>query len=338
MGTYTVRGSQELDRRIEADLGQIAAAVEPYSIAGILIGGYGRGEGTPFIGPDGTQTPFNDYDLIVVVEHVDDQVRQQFRTQERELTEKLGIHVDLCPYALDRIPSCEFSLLNYEMKYGHRVVWGDEHILDSLPAYPHDAIPRAEGMRLLLNRGKLLLDLRLRLAVPDPMSDEERIRFFKFIQKAWLALGDCSLLAEGKYDLSYAVKGDRIGQIGEVPHRAEIIENFRAAAELKAWGDYPARLEGTDIAEAFQRVRPVFLAFFAWYRKHTPARECSIAKAVALNLKWNRWPYLHHPRRRLYAALPELLEDAPDKIFLGQALCCSRDIEQRFYALQARFS
>jgi hypothetical protein len=59
---------------------------------------------------------------------------------------------------------------------------------------------------------------------------------------------------------------------------------------------------------------------------------------MLLNLKWNRWPYLAHPRQRLYEALPELLSDAPDKIVLGQLLCCSREIEKRFYTLQARFS
>ena len=63
-----------------------------------------------------------------------------------------------------------------------------------------------------------------------------------------------------------------------------------------------------------------------------------MTKAMLLNLKWNRWPYLAHPRQRLYEALQELLRDEPDIIVLGQLLCCSRNIEQRFYKLQARFS
>ncbi|HSR88267.1 MAG TPA: hypothetical protein VLL07_04885 [Pontiella sp.] len=338
MSKYTAIGSAELDNRIDADMARITEAAAPHCIAGILIGGYGRGEGTPLTEPDGSQSPFNDYDLVVVVETLNASVREKLKALETSLTTDIGLPVDLYPYRKDRLPGCEFSLLNYEMKYGHKVVWGNEHILDAMPDYPADAIPLSEGLRLLLNRGKLLLDIKLRLAGPEPLNDEERIRFIKFISKAWLALGDCALLAARKYDTSYSVKRERIAAVENIPHHTAVIEEFLAAVDLKNRGDYHARLAGTDIDEAFFRARTVFTGFFEWYRKHFAARECSLSKAMLLNLKWNRWPYLAHPRQRLYEALPELLKDQPDKIVLGQILCCSRDIESRFYKLQARFS
>jgi hypothetical protein len=307
-------------------------------VAGILMGGYGRGEGTPFTHPDGSQSPFNDYDLMVVVEMLDASVRETFKSLEKNLTAEIGLPVDLYPCRRDDLPDCEFSLLNYEMKYGHRVVWGDAHILDAMPDYPAGAIPLSEGSRLLLNRGKLLLDMKLRFSRSEPLCDEERIRFLKFISKVWLALGDCALLAERKYDISYSVKRERIASVENMPHSSAVIEEYLAAIDLKTRGNYHEQLAETDIEEAFLRVRSVFTDFFAWYRKHYAVRECSMAKAILLNLKWNRWPYLAHPRRRLYEALPELLSDTPDKITLGQLLCCSREIEKRFYTLQARFS
>ena len=338
MSKYTVKGSEELDQRIDADLARIAEAAAPHCLAGILLGGYGRGEGTPFIHPDGSQSPFNDYDLVVVVEGLDASVRERFSLLEKQLTTELGLPVDLYPYRREALPDCEFSLLNHELKHGHKVVWGDEHILDAMPDYPSNAIPLSEGSRLLLNRGKLLLDIRQRLARPEPLNDEERIRFLKFISKVWLALGDCALLAARKYDSSCNVKRERIISIGSIPNQDAVTEEYLAAIDLKEWGDYPARLADTDIVETFRRVRAVFLDFFEWYRKQHPARECPIIKGMLLNLKWNRWPYLSHPRQRLYEALPELLRDHPDKIVLGQLLCCSRNIESRFYKLQARFS
>jgi hypothetical protein len=338
MSRYTVKGSEELDDRIDADLARITEAAAPHCIAGILLGGYGRGEGSPFMHPDGSQSPFNDYDLVVVVETLDASVRRRFKTLEKQLSSELGLPVDLYPYRRDGLPDCEFSLLNYELKHGHRVIWGDEHVLDAMPDYPVDALPLSEGSRLLLNRGKLLLDIKQRLSQPEALNDEERIRFLKFISKVWLALGDCALLAGRQYDISYSVKRERIVSVDNIPHSTDVIKAYLSAIDLKDRGDYHTRLADTDIDEAFQRVRAVFIEFFTWYRKPYSAREGSIIKAMLLNLKWNRWPYLAHPRQRLYEALPELLQDQPDKIVLGQILCCSRHVEERFYKLQARFS
>lgn len=338
MSGYTVKGSAELDARIDKDLARIAEAASPYSAAGILLGGYGRGEGTPFIHPDGSQAPFNDYDLVAIVEKLDAPVRQKFKTLEQQLSSELDIPVDLYPYGKQALSSCEFSLLNYEMKYGHMVVWGDEHVLDVMPDYPHGAVPPSEGTRLLLNRGKLLLDIKLRLARSEALTDKERIRFLKFISKAWLALGDCALLAEGTYDISYSVKRERITSISDTPKPSTVIEEYLDAIDLKEWGDYSARLSNTNVADEFIRVRDTFLEFYDWYRKLYAGREGPFFKTMLLNLIWNRWPYLSHPRRRLYEALPELLKDHPDQIILGQILCCSRNVEERFYKLQARFS
>ncbi len=338
MAIYTVAGSDDLDRKIEADLQRIAALAAPHSRAGILLGGYGRGEGTPFVNSDGSQAPFNDYDLVVVVDRADRTVRETFRALEKKLTAQLGLTVDLCPYQRDRLPRCEFSLLNYEMKYGHRVIWGDEHPLAAMPDYPHNAIPLSEGLRLLLNRGKLLLDIRGRLGRPDALSEQERIRFIKFISKAWLALGDCALLAERKYSISYQEKRRLITSIGCVPQRARVIDEYLDAITLKEQGDYLARLPDYALAEQFGRARDLFLEFFCWYRTQASGREGPVWKSMLQNLQWNHWPYPAHPRRRLYDALPELLKNHPDQLLLGQMLCCSRNPEERFYELQARFS
>lgn len=337
MGKYTRRGSAELDARIDADLARIAEAASAHSVAGILLGGYGRGEGTPFINPDGSQSPFNDYDLVVIVDKLDSDVRNQLKALEKGLSAELGLPVDLYPYEKRRLPRCEFSLLNYEMKHGHKVVWGDEKILDAMPDYPHDSIPVSEGTRLLLNRGKLLLDIKQRLTRPEPLSSEERIRFIKFIYKAWLALGDCALLAEKKYAIAYARKSELIGSIGNIPVRDSIIAGYKKAVALKEWGDFSA-FETSDIAAEFNRIRETFLPFFTWYRQQYSQNECSILKAMALNFFWNGRPLFRHPRCYLYDALQELLKDKPDKMLLSNSLFCTSNFEDRFYKLQARFS
>jgi len=322
---YTAKGSAALDARIGADLKRIAEVAAPNSLAGVLIGGYGRGEGTPFITPDGSQVPFNDYDLVVIVDKLSNGIRQKFRALEKQLTAELGFPVDLYPCCKAALPQCEFSLLNYEMKHGHKVIWGDEDILAALPDYPHEAIPLSEGTRLLLNRGKLLLDIQQRIANPEPLSDEERIRFIKFIYKVLLAFGDCALLAAGQYDISYAAKKVRHPAIGNCPDRAFIVEGYLKAIKLKEWGDFQS-LEDFNIDTEYQATREVFLRFLPWYRTQYPAREGSALKNLALNLKWDKRLCALHPREQLYDALMDLLQGKP-----------SVSVE-RFYELQWRFS
>ncbi|MDZ8118700.1 hypothetical protein [Pontiella agarivorans] len=325
MAKYTIKGSEELDARIDDDLEQIRSAVAPHCDAGILLGGYGRGEGTPFIKADGSQEPFNDYDMIVIVSTVNNVVKARFQRLEQELTEAIGLRVDLCPYARHRLPGCEFSLLNYEMKYSHMVIWGEDTILDAMPNYRHQAIPLSEGSRLLMNRGKLLLDIKRRLATAKPFTEEERVRFIKFISKVLLAFGDCALLAAGSYDISYETKKTRISKIGNPPDRDFIIAGYMCAIDLKEWGDYHA-LQTLDIEEQVKKTIDVFCRFLPWYRRQYDMRECSIPKAIALNAVWNKRFSMRHPREALYDALTELLQDQ------------STMSHERFYELQRRFS
>jgi len=325
MGTFTVRGSEELDARIDDDLERIKNVVSPHCDAGILLGGYGRGEGTPFIKEDGTQEPFNDYDMIVIVDTVNQMVKAQFQRLEQQLTQDIGLPVDLYPYARRKLSRCEFSLLNYEMKYSHMVIWGDPNILDAMPNYRHQAIPLSEGSRLLMNRGKLLLDIKRSLATAKPFTEEERVKFIKFINKVLLAFGDCALLAAGQYDISYEVKKMRISTIGNPPDRDFIIAGYICAIDLKEWGDYKA-LQALDIEEQVKKTIDVFCRFLPWYRKQYELRECSIPKALTLNLKWNKKLSTRHPREALYDALEDLLQDR------------SSLSHEDFYELQRRFS
>ena len=310
MSTYTLRGSAELDARIDADLTRIAEAAAPHSVAGVLLGGYGRCEGTPFINPDGSQSPFNDYDLVVIVDKLNNAVRQKFQTLEKQLSAEVGLPVDLCPYQKSQLPRCEFSLLNYEMKHGHKIIWGEENILEPLPDYSTAALPLSEGARLLLNRGKLLLDIQQRLARPKPLTNEERIRFIKFIFKVRLALGDCALLAAGQYDLSYAVKKERVPNLGNCPDRDAVIDGYLKAIELKEWGDFQT-LEPFDIPAEFEATRAIFLHFLPWIRAQVTPHKHSIPSWI---------------RERLFGVLLKRLQGQPG---LPARL---------FYPLQRRFS
>ena len=377
MGRYSVKGSTVFETRLDNDFERVICTLmdadfDAICLALVLIGGYGRGEGTPWIVGD-RQEPFNDYDFVVVSMPMNRrrrcEVQARLRLLEQKLTQELGLPVDLQLYPANALPCAEFSMLNYEMKHGHRVVWGDRKVLSAMPAYPHDRIPLSEGTRLLLNRGKLLLDVRRALRSGRKLNDEERLRFTKFLLKAQLAFGDSALLISGAYDLKYTVKKERIrhGIADDVPDRAFLIERYLAAVALKEWGDY-SFLPDYPLEQEFETVRAYYVRFLEWYEAARHRLESENPPAVAQesyplpdrppmwkNAFFNAlafgasalrqgtafWRY--HPRHRLYRALPLLLgDDASASETLARLFhlpAPGRDAaEERFYHLQKRFS
>jgi predicted nucleotidyltransferase len=369
VGKYSVKGSPAFDALVDEHMKQIADEVWTSSYsrhwkALVLLGGYGRGEGTPLTGKDGSEKPFNDYDLVVVTTRLDPLVRGALRHLEKRLTAQLGIPVDLYPYLKRDLPKCEFSLLNYEMKYGHKVIRGNEKILSRMPDYAPGAIPLSEGTRLLMNRGKLLLDMKRRLSTGQPLTPEERMRFIKFILKADLAFGDCALLMRNAYDISYSVKKERINTIdlhgiddpgGLVKAYLEAVQ-FKENGNLNAYQTANIHLWLTETVERFLNV-------FLWYERRALNHKFRTVKKYARsfpNLGNEGSPLKNavhnlralglcalprlfvHPRIRLYPAIALLLDDNSDPADIRRLLCSRQQtfdgLCDDFLALQQRFS
>ncbi|QHI68226.1 hypothetical protein [Tichowtungia aerotolerans] len=369
MGKYSVKGSPAFDALIDQHMKQIADEVWTSSYskhwkALVLLGGYGRGEGTPLTVKNSEEKPFNDYDLVVVTTRSDSLVRGALRHLEKRLTAQLGLPVDLYPYLKKNLPKCEFSLLNYEMKYGHRVIRGDEKILDRMPDYPHDAIPLSEGTRLLMNRGKLLLDIKRRLSTGQPLTTEERLRFSKFIFKANLAFGDCALLMRNAYDISYSVKKERIRSIDlhGIDDSEGLVDAYLEAVNFKENGNFRP-YETANIHLWMTETVRRFLDFFLWYEQRSLnhkfrtvskyahafpnlGNEGSPLKNAAHNLRTlglYALPHpLIHPRIRLYPAIALLLDDTADpadvRWLLGSRQQTFEGLCDDFVDLQQRFS
>lgn len=376
MGKYSVKGSAAFDAHIDADMERIANALWASSFsrhwkALVLLGGYGRGEGSPLIQKSEAggqaseiELPFNDYDLIVVTDSLDPLLKRALKNMEKQLSEELGLPVDLYPYLKSALPKCEFSLLNYEMKYGHRVIRGDQKILDAMPDYPHDAIPLSEGTRLLMNRGKLLLDIKRRLANPEPLTKEERQRFIKFMFKADLAFGDCALLLRGAYDLSYVTKRARLPEtdLSGLEESRAFVSAYSRAIDFKERTDFQP-LENTNIHLRLAETVKQYQNFFLWYERRRLNRKFQTLEKYALtfpnlgkegsplknaihNLRTFGIAGLHHgfahPRLRLYAALPLLLTKQADRKEIARLLHSREygvdELCEAFYALQRRFS
>ena len=112
VGKYSVKGSPAFDALIDRHMQRIADEVWTSSYskhwkALVLLGGYGRGEGTPLIGRNGQEMPFNDYDLVVVTDRIDPLILGALKHLEQRLTAELGLPVDLCPYLKKNLPKID---------------------------------------------------------------------------------------------------------------------------------------------------------------------------------------------------------------------------------------
>jgi hypothetical protein len=221
---YTLDGGPAVESRIDADQQQIAAAVVKAVparnfVALLLMGGYGRGEGGYAVAEDGP-APFNGYDYFVVVRRTSGALRAALHRELAELAERLtvrvGVEVDFALLSVEHLSRVEYSLMNAEMRWGHRVVIGASDALAAMRAMPFSGLPHGEFTRLMLNRGALLLMdqqqllERRSLGAGGGMDAAEREVFFKYLFKAVLACGDTRLAADGRYHPAYCEKLARL--------------------------------------------------------------------------------------------------------------------------------
>lgn len=376
---YTLDGDAAVEARIAHDQELVAQAVTarlaPPAFRGlVLMGGYGRGEGG-FVRRDGQPAPYNDYDYFVVARGLDGAARgaltQDLAVAAKTLEHQVGVEVDFALLREERLPGAEYSLMNAEMLWGHRVVAGDPQVLATMPAMPFASLPPGEFTRLLLNRGSLLLLNQRRLANPEPLGAADQEILFKYLFKAILACGDARLAGSGCYHPSYLKKIERLETL-DWPGQAAFLDLYRQAWDNKFHPDY-ARFAAEDAAAWQGRVVPIWLATLAWFEQGRAGRPIpdwntyaspGFAKGqggqswgglrnALITLRdfgpaellrrpaWSR----RYPRERLIAALPLLLENpgAPAAPVLAHALALAPgtswpDTVAAFLGLWRRFA
>jgi len=373
MSKYTVNAGSKFDLLVDQDLCRIVAAClkSKYSQnikAIVLMGSYGRGEGTAFQGPAGLQ-PFNDYDLVVVGNAMNEwkrrKIQKEFHRLERELGSEIGITVDLFLHTENSLRRADASLMNYEMKYGHMVVYGDPDILDLMPEY--SSVDLSEATRLLLNRGKLLLDISRSLR-KNTSDQTEKLKFKKFLNKVVLAMGDAALMASGYRGIYYKDKLDEIEKIQGFHNGEWLIEEYQSAIAFKFIGD--EELLPKDIEAYYEELQEKFLEFYYDFESirlkkdvheyshyfdvmSHKSRKSSFQKYIQnfyLNLRGfglsslNHRSWLgRHPRERLFTIFPLLFKP---QLSLNESRLVSRlqgceqnqeNCQQKFYQLREKY-
>ena len=343
---YTLCGPAEVEARIERDqqrvVAEVSALLSPGRLAGlVLAGGYGRGEGGyRFAGVDAV--PYNDYDYFLVVRRCSSSVLRSLQRELHALGERLGrefaLEVDFAVLESERLAKLPACLMYSELKWRNRVLVGDPGALEALASpLPWD-LPLAEFSRMMLNRGALLLMNAQALQAKGSVLSYGSERFLRYFSKGLLAAGDARLAAAGQYHPSVAERNRRLREIPWVgTGRGEFLELYEHATRIKLGGVSGSvlhrgelhrlqRLAVHEWLEAYGVLESVRLGrpLGSWQAYSSPdvakgqsgRRWWSAAYHVALALRSRRGRLaalkpsrmLRHPRERLMAALPLLLE------------------------------
>ncbi len=237
----TVHGSPGLERRLHGALGRMArlvrAEVGDDEATLLLIGGYGRGEGGVEL-RGGVEYPHNNFDLLLLTRSrgAAARARLQERLAEplRALGATLGVGVDLSVIARSELTHGPVRVMWYDLREGHRVLFGDADFLRTATHLTVDRIPGQEIHRLVRNRGTLLLLNRLWIE-GGHLAPGSRI-CVKHRAKAVLGIGDALLHTGGAYHWSYLEKARRIAEMPAAPSLFQ--ELYEASITFRLRPDY----------------------------------------------------------------------------------------------------
>jgi hypothetical protein len=327
MTRFTVHGSDRLEATIAAQLSAVRDDLlrsVPLEWLDCLVlgGGYGRGEGGAVEREDGSESPHNDYDLLLVhraglkppTALADRRALERaLRSVESKHSQSTGLHVDILPVHRLRVPHLPPALTWYELGRGHRVLWGDASAIGPLVRRGLNQVDPSEWGRLLMNRAAGLTFARWVLrGEPCSLLGAEAPDVFvtRQLQKAWLALGDVWLADRGAYDHLVRERVARFeARVAEQPPWADA---YRAAAEykLRPTGPLPQGRQREELERLTELYVPLLES-----RPAAPARPAVGLLATVRHVPPARWfserPWAY-PRERLRRAIAaELSGDRP---------------------------
>ena len=111
-----------------------------------------------------------------------------------------------------KLSTLKQNLLYYDMKFGHRLSYGDDRWLKNLHRINPRNIPIFDMRELILNRGMLLL-LNEQILKKKNLTTQDKKIIIRHIVKAIIGFGDGLLFAHGRYHWSYKRKSQLMLQI-----------------------------------------------------------------------------------------------------------------------------
>ncbi len=252
---FTVHSNVRVNEAISRDIEKICTRIKTNIsdlVAIILVGGFGRGEGSVLFEGESVR-PVNDYDLVAVTRSGKEP--PDWGLFRSDLAQEVGITwVDISVVAESHLRSLPRTVYYYDLKHGGRVLYGNPDILESIRGFEPQRIPVKEAEVYLFTRLWCFLGSfsRTRLA---PAEREKRFFAANQLSKAALSVAEMRLIVEGKYHHSYAERCRRFAALAEAePGLRDLV---REATEFKLKPTFEVAFE---IAERWFLIRHHFLA------------------------------------------------------------------------------
>lgn len=183
----------------------------------ILTGSFSRDEGSILILPSGECLVLGDLEFIVVTRERTDLAKaasvldHAAREAEVSLREQ-DIHcsIELSPVARNFLKRAKPTIFNYELYRNGKVVFGEKHIMQEMPAITASQIPRLDAFNLLCNRIVEQLSHFLKLTV-SPLNS---IDAYYPMVKLYLDIAGSFLILTDRYEPTYRMRCEVFAKLG----------------------------------------------------------------------------------------------------------------------------
>ena len=238
---FTTHASPEIDARILSDLAiirELLVDALPSITALLLVGGFGRGEGSVLVSDQGIQ-PVNDYDILVI--HAGTLERSKLIALRAKLLEQIDIWLlDLLPLPESSLAHLPLTQLYFDSANGYYQFYGAASIAQSFPRWDARDLPLAQAKKILFNRFISTLE-----AYREPFSAESSpsvaFKLANQCSKSLLACCDARLMCAHAYTVQYQQRPHAFRHTFPDEHKlADLIEQ---AANLKLQPQLPPTID-----------------------------------------------------------------------------------------------
>ena len=264
-----------------------------------LYGGYGRNEGSWLIEKDKLPKPYNDFDILLVVN----------KQLNNDLIIKIKKHIkscisirwiDLSQIRLNKLKKLKNSIFNYDLKNASKVLYGNKKLQNLIPNLKPSEIPLKDIDILFKTRLWTIVGCFEDTSFKN-LYGSKSIFFRNQMAKAVLACVDCYLVLNKKYNFSYKKRVEIFLNNSEDMEYFDLV-NWALNEKLRP---QEFSMSSSDVKKMYSRVSKFFIKYFfiglSKYYKCTIENEKDVERI-----------YLYQPRNFLVRKLKNITSGSGD--------------------------